>query len=618
MSIFDNEIKPDAVPLPSTEGTAGPSTGFAENFAAAFNTQTHVNAAYGLDVDLYDLEQKNLDKIYQLTGERLSPVLQSFYTSVGTRGQTDAVLHSLAGDQLTGSQQQYMAAVQQQMDRVNAIAGKNPGVMTYAQMFDQLKQQAQKYVDASGDENARATFMGKVGQFAGGFVGGLSPTDAENYPLLGLGGVGKSILAQAISQAGAGAVATAANHLLGADEDARMLGYEKTPGEVATDIALGGALPGVAHVAGAAVGAGFRAVVRRFGRDAPQLASAAIVHELEGVIGPSPYGSSRAAEGLFTREVMDVLQRDTPLHVPGLANADPIVSPGAFATRDADALFAGTSEPLSKIFADLPKSDSTPDIVNGNKAVSGFTARIEQLDQGIAELNQRTVARQADVVPNAEIDRLRARSADLDTAISQAPDERAARGLQRDKAEVDAALGHAEAVNSDLTALVAEKDRMGAVGEQLRIARAQIVADVANGIEGVNKRAVASSLSNGSFRPLADVAQTSASRSDAIEKSLAEKSPEATQPPRVRITAPVEPRMAEEAAATALRPKAGEVGSGETVELGQRSGPVDLDTPIVMGFDEEGKPTTTTIREVLAGHKDDEDLVDAMKYCMRE
>ena len=191
--------------------------------------------------------------------------------------------------------------------------------------------------------------------------------------------------------------------------------------------------------------------------------------------------------------------------------------------------------------------------------------------------------------------------------------------MNRDKAQLEVALARADAVNSDLKAMIAKRDGINQVGDALRLQRAQTVADVVKGKPGINKSAVASTLLDGDQVRANTVANTPpASTADAIEQQISKPAPEPTpeSAPKPRIIVPEQPKQIEGQPAPKLLPPPGEKGSGEMIEVGQRSGAIDMDTMIPFGRDADGNVEMHSVRDILKDLDSHDNLYKAMTECM--
>ncbi|QDB99730.1 hypothetical protein [Mesorhizobium sp. 8] len=623
MPFFMGDREQNTIPDAGTELSAGPQTGFAANFSAALDEQRHVRSALGAEQDMATLEQQQLDKLYKATGERMSPLFPgAFYSPTNPTGpyQMD-LMHVMAGDtqrftaqQVEQMQREYAQTAQQQVDRYNRLASAH-GLLTYDQMFKQVQQNAAQYVDQNASTADRATFMGTVGNIIGGAVGSFDPSrDPVNVATLALGGFGKTALVKIASEMGMAGLGQAAQLLTGGYENEELLNQAPTGGQMAEQVATTALGAGILRGAGEAAATGFRAVAQHFGARAADVTTGALAHEAEQAVGASPYGTSRAAQGMRDAEVLDALNRDLPMNmavqaVP--ADVSPFAAPH-FATSATDELFAGTETPLANIFDHAP---DTPAMREANAKLAGLTGRVADADKAVADLGEQIKAREGEVFPARDLADLKTKVADLDQQIAQESNPRRLGQLNRDRDALAGVIDRQAAASRDLDVLAGQKDAAGSQASGLRIARARLVEDAAAGVPGVNRsatvRRLLGDMDPSGRRPIDSPASTAAA-SEQLEKDIAAP-PKAEQRP-VRIIPAATPD------ATGRLP-VGAVAK-DTVELGQHSGPVDLDMPIHMGeydgTDPDGHliPVFTTIRQVLKDHADDDALIKAMRECL--
>lgn len=620
--MFDGQINADAIPSPGAEGTAGPQTGFAANFTAAAADAYHVRSAFAAQQDMSNLEQTQLDAMYKATGTRFQPIFPgAFYPlSSQTGGYQQDFMHVLAGDDTVNDtmRQEYAQKAQAQIAKYDELAQQH-GLLTYEQMFKQVQQNAQATAANAADVSQRSTFAGEVGGFLGGAAGSMTPRDPINLATLALGGIGKSFIARTVSQIGTNGLAQAAELLNGSADTQKLLtGKAPTPGEEAMQVAAAGLGAGALHVGGEALGAGYRALVKRFGAAAPDIASAALAKEAQDAIGPSPYGDSRVAQGLHTTEVLDTLRRDRPFNLPGLNWDQPEYAISSLAARNSDQLFTGTSQPLRNLFDNLPKGINAG---KTNATLADLTGKIDETSGAAKQLDDQITARtSADDYDPGAAKRTQAQLTELNAKIADTTDKRTLGQLNRDKAQLEVALTRAEAVNSDLKAMIAKRDGLNQTGDALRLQRAQTVAAAVKGQSGLRKSVIASKLLDGDPVRQDEVASRPApSTSDAIEREISKPAvpPTPESAPKPRIFLPEPPKQIEGQPPLKALPPPGEKGSGEMVEVGQRSGAIDMDEMIPWGGkDENGNLNYSSVRDILKELDSHDDLYKAMTECM--
>lgn len=564
----------------------GPTPGFGQAFMAAYNDTATRLTSWGAEGAFDDLQQQQLDKVYELTGERLRPL--TF---------TQNVVRALSGETLDADQAKEYAEQQKQMQKLTAIAASHPGILDYQGMWKQVVQQAHEYAQNEQDVSSHVGVPGWLGGFAGNAA--ASMREPSNILSLLFGGLGKTALTRVVTEMGVQGASQALAEFTGVNENQRELGFTPSTGEAIERVAGAAGGAGIAVGAGEAVSAGTRALFSRFGAKGADIATGVASKELEDAIGPSPYGKSRAAQGLHEAEVADAVKRDTPLNVPvaGATTLDPKFSIATLASRDSDNIFNGTSEPLSRVFDRLPaESDAAaPVVASANKTLTDLTGKIKEADAQTAAFADELKARSDDVPDSTAA---KAKLDEVNSAIAATSDKRKLGRLNKERAALEDTISQAEAAAADMKALAGKRDAAGQVADDLRLKRAQIVAEAAKQTPDLNRRAAATSLAEtmGDERP--PTQDRLPANADEVE---AETKAEPIAPPEPKLLPP--PENAPE-------------GASETVDLGQKGEPPSLDDMIATGTDDEGNLVYTSIRDILKGHADDADLVKSMKECL--
>ncbi len=621
MTFFMGDTEPDFAIPAGTEGSAGPQTGFMDNFWASYQAQRDVHSAFGADESMATLEQQQLDKLYDLTGERLSPIFPGTYAGTGpSKQERFAVMHSLAGDTLDAEQQALVGEAQKQFDKYNSLAQKN-GLLTYDQMFKQVQQNAQQEEANAASAGSRSTLMGSIGGTLGGGFGNMTYRDPINLASIALGGVGKTALTRIVAEMGVQGLAQAAEIFTGGAENQRLLtGEGPTAAEIASQIAGAALGAGVIRGGGEVAAHGFGALVRHFGARAPDVAARAMAKEAEEAIGPSPYGPSRIGQGMHEADVRDALARDVPINQRPVAGrlVEPPVAGGKLpiaplASPAADELFNGTLKPLANIFDVVP---ATPEMDRANAALASLTDQIQKADAAAATADDTFAAANGGRTMQVERRRLvsalddnNASQAELRARMTGAPDTdgELAGALERLKRE----RGALEAGADSFRDAFVRQEGAAAAAAHLRLVRAHLVNTIADVVPdaqrsgGVQTMLDKSAVASDGLRPI-DRRVASASASDELEKTISE--PAERSAPHARIIP---------------APEGSAPGTPDMVELGQHSGPVDLDMEVVVGLDLEADldtaeipPLYKTIREILQDHAEDDALVKAMKECL--
>lgn len=183
--------------------------------------------------------------------------------------------------------------------------------------------------------------------------------------------------------------------------------------------------------------------------------------------------------------------------------------------------------------------------------------------------------------------------------------------LRATKAALETNLAKAQAVAADVRGLTAARDTVVGQGNDMRLQRARLVAQQARKRPAIGAPApspdqaalIRDLLSNRAPTLSTRVAATPefADALDAAQKALDDRE---VQTPKV---------IAPEIDEATGKPRE---GAKETVDIGQKGPPVDLDHEIAVGVDDEGNPVMTTLRAMLEDMKDDDDLVKAMRECL--
>jgi hypothetical protein len=377
------------------------------------------------------------------------------------------------------------------------------------------------------------------------------------------------------------------------------------------------------------------------------------------VIGPSPFGESRVAKGVHRAEVLDAIRRfDTPdflaptdrntllssASIPTLAARE---SDGMFTATGNDAFFVGTSNPLKDVIVrDIPALRASASIedravadhfadLNSRVAINDVkeTAIQARLDDVTAKATPAETVRQMLNDLTAVNARLRELGAVTEAADGRrlAPEEVNAAGqaltqkpakqpkgvakqikkLRATKSSLETNLAKAQAVAADVRALTATRDTVVGQGNDMRLQRARLVAQQARKRPAIGTPApspeqdalIRDLLSNRAPTLSTRVAATPefADALDAAQKALDDRE---VQTPKI---------IAPEIDEATGKPRG---GAKETVDIGQKGPPVDLDHEIAVGVDDDGNTVMTTLRAMLEDMKDDDDLVKAMRECL--
>lgn len=286
--------------------TAGPTTGFVENFGAAYDRQANNDALFGLEANLADRFAKSAQRYAEITGEDPPIFGLSTFGSVmrDRKGQDPASfwqreLFGAPGFADEGERAQFERL--KEYDRKLAEAKKtNPDIQTFDDIIAEVEKNAQEIEKRAGDAASRAGVAGYAGLFAGAVVGSMTWRDPLNLATLGVGGVGRTMAMRIVTEGGAQAGIEAVNQFGGVQANRDLLGLERD--NPLFNIAAAGV--GGAALRGAVEGAvpAYRALERNL---FPERAAARMIRDqIEGALR-DPVTDERLLAYLYR-------QKDTP------------------------------------------------------------------------------------------------------------------------------------------------------------------------------------------------------------------------------------------------------------------------------------------------------------------
>lgn len=200
----------------------GPDVGFAEAYRESYDAQVSGWGVLSLEYGMLQQEQAQLDRVYELTGQRLAPL--------GKRPDYFAIAkHYEDGDPLPEHIQQRVKLLDELSAGAAARGGSlAPKVPTYNDMWQATKEKAQKEEREAQFLRAREGGWGRFfGELAGGAIGSMNPeSDPLNFFTLGAGGVGKSVAGRILTEGAQQGLIEGINQLTGVQENRRLLGLE--------------------------------------------------------------------------------------------------------------------------------------------------------------------------------------------------------------------------------------------------------------------------------------------------------------------------------------------------------------------------------------------------------
>jgi hypothetical protein len=604
------------------EFSLGPKPGFSQGFSDAYDDQVRNWSQFGLQYAFAEAEQEQLDLIYERTGKRLNPIvgLPLF----------KALAKNFEGRELDPEEIEWVAELTRRMGDMAEIKKANPDVLTYDQMWERVQGAGKAAEQRAQKTESLAGFGGWVGSFLGRMAGSFTYRDPLNIATLGIGGVGRSAALRIATEFGANGAVEAINQFTGVQSNRELLGLDHSTEQALAQVGLVGT--GAALIRGAAEGvaAGWRGIVKRYGaRTAPDIAVAALQREAELMVGRSPFGTSRVAQGVHHAELRNAVREfDAPLFSPRSQMLSGVSLP-ALAARSSDDLFTGSSEPLEtaigKFFDASAEREFTG--INVGAEIRGANLRIQELTDRVsaAEVKASALDEQIKTIspplPQAEASKLLSRLAEVNREIQETDglalkkQQRKSRlnRLGKEKAAIEGELTKSQKAASDIRALTGSRDKLRGEADDLRLRRAQVVADIARRTPGarrgeIDTRAIVADLL-GRLDPEQPALVSPLGRA-LPDRDFAEKITEAQ---KVLDEAEVrEPEIIKP------EPKEGEepVEGNELVDLGQKGEPVSLDFEVKLDIDGNGEGRTMTLRQALEELKDDDDLVANMKACL--
>jgi hypothetical protein len=220
----------------------GPKLGFGDAFSAAYDAQAKGSSVLAVSTALENAEAEQARKIEALGGK--APKLSHAETLAEKQMQGFDPYGDLARTLSDGGNERTQRLLADADARVSKLQEQYPdaGIKTYRELFDGVKQSAQK---AEKDWNsANTSALGSVGGFLGGALAGMDPrTDPYNFGTLPIAGGGASVAGRIAVQAGVQGATEAVNQLTGVQENRRLLGLkEESAAGAITAAAVGGAL----------------------------------------------------------------------------------------------------------------------------------------------------------------------------------------------------------------------------------------------------------------------------------------------------------------------------------------------------------------------------------------
>ncbi len=267
---FLSEASKDAVSIAPESAATGRRVGFLESFATAWEEQTRAAAMYGIENQMWQLDNEQVRAMREAGIEDvpvLSPDSIGFWTdTLPAPGAGVERYLDVARYYVDGAEPGFAGELQEYDTRIEELRQQYPqlNLRTSREMWDTVQSQAQQYEQAAISN--RRDWGGEIGAFIGGSVAAMNPrTDPLNFITLGVGGVGRTALGRIGSQFGAQGLVEGINQITGVQEQRRLLGLEYGLGDAVSRVA--GAAVGGAAIQGVGEAVGFG--LRRWFRSTP-------------------------------------------------------------------------------------------------------------------------------------------------------------------------------------------------------------------------------------------------------------------------------------------------------------------------------------------------------------
>jgi hypothetical protein len=288
-------------------GTAGARSGFSENFSVAFDDQSRNNSLYGMEASIEAKWAANAANVARVTGEEQKSYPLGVFTSAARHAETGNPAgfwqQTMDGSASPDHQRMWddFVATEQKLEKLKET---NPDVRTFADIWAEVKSEAQALEKRSNDISERSGLAGAIGGFAGRAAGSFTWSDPVNLGTLGIGGAGRHIATRILTEAGAGAAVEAIDQFGGVQSSRKLMGLEeRSPWE---SIAAAGVGAGVLRGGLEGVVPAYRGLEAKIN---PNRAAARIISdEIERNVG-QPIGSLFSKSGLSDKQILDFMKK---------------------------------------------------------------------------------------------------------------------------------------------------------------------------------------------------------------------------------------------------------------------------------------------------------------------
>lgn len=313
MGLFSSDYSQEIAPA------VGKPTGFFEGIAQGYEQQYRVDSPYSLEAEVADAWQDTLTRYETVTGQK--PAFAMDMAALNSYART------LQGEDISAFQREaFTGAVPEELqNNISAFqafneklkASGDPEMKSFEQVLDEVFEMQAEVERQSGLLAETGGVGGAIGAFIGATAGTMSPRDPLTLGTLGLGGIGKTVLARVASAGAVSGGLTAVTELGAVQPNRELAGLaERSPYfDIAVSAAAGGVLQGAGDLVSRLLRG--RAARRAEAPEAtpdlsgdiqdPRIRGVRHILEMEdAVISKSPYGEGRKGLKRFTAELEEV------------------------------------------------------------------------------------------------------------------------------------------------------------------------------------------------------------------------------------------------------------------------------------------------------------------------
>lgn len=430
----------------STDGApvvAGPKVGFSEAFSKAYESQVRAEGSRSLGWEMYRQEEKLLDEVYQLTGERMDSVLSGGFNTA----PKDFFLHYDKGEPLP-------EPLAERVARLEELRQQHPELRNYDALVAGTKEAAQTAEAEFGALQDRPqTWGGFFGGIAGGMIGSFNPnSDPFNVMTLGVGGVGRTAIQRIAAEGALGGAVEAINEFTGVRENRSLLGLENGLDRSLRNIGLAALGSGAFQAAGEGAAVAVRRLLPRV-EPRSEIKARELIEESRAFVRENTPVDTAEARRLFMEqlesrykasnawgETDSVFAADRNRLLTSTAAPTPAETGivNRYAREPVATRFRDVTEVQAEIRAQDPKTFRT---------LESVAQALEKSRTRVAELEAELPAADAFAAVQRQADEISAEIADLRSKISETTDGRKKKRFSR---KIEEAREHLSEVEKSL------------------------------------------------------------------------------------------------------------------------------------------------------------------------